>query len=291
MNAGRVHLERLQKDARSTAIEILRKHPLACVPTVQFLASIGYTADTPVAEQPQSKETEARVRAHETRKAKSQTEKQEVEATGGDMIQSKYNTLEALSEKMLITRVCPMLDPVSMSAGNMTRLMQKGMAMAEKKRVLMCTGECGSLRMVGALRTWSALLAHLKTETEARGHRMANQQVPITWESSGVYMLEVLLDDEEVVVTQRFTEQKKKFDWSSMSPVPKPGNPEMSMLHNYSEKRASIQYIAADGKRYSHPVADQFTGHRNMKRGAIEDAQTPSPKKRLRVKTPPSESQ
>ena len=285
-NSAASSLEKQYKLELTEAISLLRRHPQSRAPVIRFLKSNGFTMEAEPLALAKSIETQGKERSVNTRKMAAAAAAAAESGSGGKAhVPSKYNSLSAMSYSILSERVLPWLDPVSLSSPNLNAAF-KGLGKAECKqaealRVLeFVTGKPPTFCIKGSLWEWEHLLGHLKQAADHRGRLDKPLPLPVQWAQDGVYMVQEVNADDEVIVMHRFTEQVVAVSLSEMDPVPAAGST-FFLEHNYSELFAELQ-VEGGIPGQGVAVGSLFHRHATKKRKAIADGvlvSTPSSSK------------
>eukprot|EP00971_Amphidinium_carterae_P013583 267643-Amphidinium_carterae.3 len=258
-------------------------------PVLSYLEDLEFSETSPVAPMVQSVQAVAQAQSKQTKKQ--QAELAKLEKEDKIHIPTKYNVLSLIPPSVIEERVCPKIDPVSLSYANVHAMFGKTARVEEKKGPLaqlveFVTGEPPSLPLKGELRTWEALLARLVAGAKDR-QRSAQLELPIDYATAGVYLIDGVDSTKKVyLIVERFTRERIEVKFDEL--IPAPLNPSLVTIDkNWSEAFAELVWPEQTTARCKPcRIGNRFSNHAVVgKRVAESFPETPakSPVKKRRI--------
>ena len=123
----------------------------------------------------------------------------------------------------------------------------------------------------GQLWEWTALLTHLREAAAGRGRLERPLRLPVCWQQDGIYAVQELTADDELLIVRKCTKAVMKLPISEFDEIPK-ADDTFTILDNHSELYASV---AVAGKEQATVcIGSLFHHHMVKKRAAIADGST-----------------
>ena len=255
-NAAAVQCERLYRQQLNECTAILQLHAQARGPCLSYLKDLGFSMDVePAMHVAESNQTAARKVAAQKRKELKQAELAERHAhpDPDDCIPSVYNRVGKLRSKALMENVMPALAPVALSSANCSAMLAKlklTKADAQQDCLLQhlefFTGEVRSFPLLQVHSRWSGFLNRLKQMCNERGRLHSNTQIPINFDTDGLYQVDGCdAELEEVYIRHRLTKQCIAIPGAAFGTPPPSDLSKCSLVCPWSETMAELQCVDA----------------------------------------------
>lgn len=244
-NLERRAVEIRQKQALKEIQAVLRAHPHLSLDIVQYIRGLGLQAtDSTGTKSKPSLVTEGQAARKTALKRKQDDIASEIHADFQDMdpkelVPPDALTFSALKLSMLQTHVLARLEPNALSVANVRNAYGKGHGGAIKTTCLnllqMATGLDPDTPIVGKMRIWENLWDFLAKLNKERGRRLADETLPIDFETRGLY--DILVTADGIAIRHRFTGETRSL---SSSLPPGAHWKDMELLYNFSDTRAAL---------------------------------------------------
>jgi hypothetical protein len=287
-----------QRLGNKLVIDAMKVHPWSIHELVSKLEALGIVVVNSngdkklievTSDKPDSRSFQAKARARRKPSAvpapspaKGDAQGNSLDIDSDDLVPSKYWTLDGLSITIISQRLLAVAEPATLSVANLKVISKKGQALQNiQNNIRMLeymTGLPPDFSLTGIYRSWAKVTQLVCERNDSRGRRCRDIQLPINFDTVGIYSMED--QGTFVVVKHLFTEQEEKYD-----PKELPNHRSMKCLYissNWSEVRAAISSESDPLQKSDVMLLARFCKHTVVEEKsqlALEDAKNVKDKK------------